>query len=102
METAQQHIAQQELCAASISRDGEQHRVQKVEAQLMHVFFTVRVDVYKTIACNESICANLWETLSESQCKDTTFLIPNSPMLKVAPRYSSIITDRFMLHKYDT
>ena len=59
METAQQHIAQQELCAASINRDGEQHRVQKVEVQLMHVFFTVRVDVYKTVACNESICANL-------------------------------------------
>ena len=59
METAQQHIAQQELLAASINRDGEQHRVQKVEAQLMHVFFTVRVDVYKTVACNESICANL-------------------------------------------
>ena len=46
-------LSQQELCAASINRDGEQHRVQKVEAQLMHVFFTVRVDVYKTVACNE-------------------------------------------------
>ena len=23
------------------------------------IFFTVRVDVYKTVACNESICANL-------------------------------------------
>ena len=37
METAQQHIAQQELCTAGINRDGEQHRVQKVEAQLMHI-----------------------------------------------------------------
>ena len=25
------------------------------------IFFTVRVDVYKTVACNESICANLWD-----------------------------------------
>ena len=33
--------------------------------------------------------------LSESQCKDTTFLIPNSPMLNVAPRYSPIITDKY-------
>ena len=41
-------------------------------------------------------------SLSESQCKDTTFLIPNSPMLIVAHRYSPIITDRVMLHKYDT
>ena len=23
------------------------------------IFFTVRLDVYKTVACNESICANL-------------------------------------------
>ena len=42
METAQLYIAQQEFCAASINRDGELHRVQKVEAQLMHAFFTVR------------------------------------------------------------
>ena len=33
--------------------------------------------------------------LSESQCKDTTFLILNSPMLNVAPRYSTIITDKY-------
>ena len=33
--------------------------------------------------------------LSESHCKDTTFLIPNSPMLHVAPRYSLIITDKY-------
>ena len=33
--------------------------------------------------------------LSESQCKDTTFLIPNSPMLIVAHRYSPIITDKY-------
>ena len=69
---------------------------------LVLTFFTVRLDVYKTVTCNESICANLWETLSESQCKNTTFLFPNSPMLTVAHRYSSIITDRVMLHKYDT
>ena len=37
METAQQHIAQQELCATGINRDGKQHRVQEVEAQFMHV-----------------------------------------------------------------
>ena len=34
-------------------------------------------------------------SLSESHCKDTTFLIPNSPMLIVAPRYSTIITDKY-------
>ena len=37
----------------------------------------------------------MYMTLSESQCKDTTFLIPNSPMLHVAPRYSPIITDKY-------
>ena len=44
----------------------------------------------------------MYMSLSESQCKDTAFLIPNSPMLNVAPRYSTIITDKVMLHKYDT
>ena len=33
--------------------------------------------------------------LSESQCKDTTFHFPNSPMLIVAQRYSPIITDKY-------
>lgn len=37
MEAAQQHVAQQELCTAGINGNGEQHRVQKVEAQLMHI-----------------------------------------------------------------
>ena len=26
--------------------------------QITQIFFTVRLDVYKTVACNESICAN--------------------------------------------
>ena len=30
-------IAKQELCAACINCNGEQHRIQEVEAQLMHV-----------------------------------------------------------------
>ena len=37
MKTTQQHIAQQELCAAGINHEGKQHWVQKVEAQLMHI-----------------------------------------------------------------
>ena len=51
METAQQHVAQQELCAAGINRDGEQHRVQKVEAQLMHV--NAISQSQKSISCHD-------------------------------------------------
>ena len=47
-----------------------------------------------TVACNEEDPWDLWDpcetSLSESQCKDTTFHFPNSPMLIVAHRLSLI------------
>ena len=52
----------------------------------------------RPLLATKRICANLWdlwETLSESHCKDTTFHFPNSPMLIVAHRYSPIITDKY-------
>ena len=52
----------------------------------------LRWDLVRTVACNEEY---LWETLSESQCKDTTFHFTNSPMLTDTHRYSPIFTDKY-------
>ena len=47
-----------------------------------------------TVACNEEDPWDLWDpcetSLSESQCKDTTFHFPNSPMLTDTHRLSLI------------
>mgnify|MGYP006325886477 FL=1 len=51
MEAAQQHVAQQELCTAGINGNGEQHRVQKVEAQLMHI--NAISQSQKSISCHD-------------------------------------------------
>lgn len=50
MEAAEQHVAQEELCAACIHRHGKQHGVHERETQFVHVDAVCHTK--ETVACH--------------------------------------------------